>query len=117
MIKQYFARQADPLVTSDPESELFFNLFEGAYLMMSHSDYKSGKEEGEYATQPQPLSDIEDMEEEIKPKSAMPRRGSKYKSGKVRDTAVSKERNFHCNTCPKTFTTNRSCHDISIFSS
>ena len=28
MIKQYFARQADPIVSSDPESELVFNLFE-----------------------------------------------------------------------------------------
>ena len=77
--------------------------------MISHSDYKfgedEGEDEGEYATQPPPLSDIEDMEEDIKPKSAMPRRGSKCRSGKVKDTVVSKERNFRCDTCPKTFTT------------
>ena len=80
--------------------------------MMSHSDYKVLEEGGDYATEQQPLSDIEDMEEDIKPKSAMPRRGSKYKS--VKDTVVSHERNFSCDTCPKTFTTNRSRHNVNF---
>ena len=83
--------------------------------MMSHSDYKVLEEGGDYATEQQPLSDIEDMEEDIKPKSAMPRRGSKCKSVRVQDPVVSQERNFSCDTCPKTFTTNRSRHNVNFF--
>ena len=82
---------------------------------MSHSDYKVLEEGGDYATEQQPLSDIEDMEEDIKPKSAMPRRGSKCKSVRVKDPVVSQERNFSCDTCPKTFTTNRSRHNVIFF--
>ena len=37
MIKQYFARQADPPVSSDPESELFFNLFEEFFLFRART--------------------------------------------------------------------------------
>ena len=83
--------------------------------MMSHSDYKVLEEGGDYATEQQPLSDIEDMEEDIKPKSAMPRRGSKCKGVRVQDPVVSQERNFSCDTCPKTFTTNRSRHNVNFF--